>query len=204
LIAAARLAVERELPILFTSEMVRAVLDGRKYVTRREIDPPVERRGGAWYWSHRRYDNGAGVHYFHSQIITPSIRRAMLAAAPYLVGDRLYVRETYAHSPRGVFYLADYRERGDVVRGLEAHELKWSPSIHMPKRVARTFLRVTAVRVERLCSLTKADALAEGFDSISAFAVGWNSISDAKWRSNPWVWVFDFERETGELSDRSA
>lgn len=87
---------------------------------------------------------------------------------------------------------------------------KWRPSIFMPRDAARIFLRVTNVRVERLQDITEEDAIAEGirigiggepyFSCRDAFVALWNSINTKRgygWDSNPWVWVYEFERAEG-------
>ena len=125
----------------------------------------------------------------------------------------------------GPVYAADYSDK--VLAELKAKHFRWRPSIHMPKEIARTFLRVTDVRVEHLQDITDAKAKAEGirgfwtgmgesgyavsadsrtfFDGpIGAFASLWNStikpaeLADYGWNANPWVWVYYFERISKE------
>lgn len=183
--------------IFFVSELVQAVLDGTKSKTRRVLDPQPARRGGAWWWTHPRYDNGGGAKYFHSGTITPSLRQAMVPCAPRAVGDLLYVRETYTYSTGNrVIYLADYRAPGDVIAGLEAGQRKWRPSIHMPRRLARIYLRVTHVDVEQLGEISDDDVLAEGVDSRRAFTELWDRFAGptSNVSADPWVWVYSFER----------
>lgn len=117
-------------PMLFNTDMVRAILAGTKTVTRRVVKPQPD----------KRLTDGNG-------------REIMAAAcAPYKPGDILYVRETWATTPNGQDYLYRADADGNAVKDRSGnwHVPKWRPSIHMPAEAARIFLRVTAVRVERL------------------------------------------------------
>lgn len=189
-----------EKPILFNTEMVKAILEGRKTQTRRLVKniplhepyfdvvdgiPCACDEDGDWY---------------------PAVD-----FSPIQKGDVLYVRETWADipetAPGNLHYRADatqadldwFREKG----------WKWRPSIHMPKGAARLFLRVTGVRCERLQDMTPEDCANDGgFESEAIKAVGiaplfgtlWDSTvnKDAMarwgWAANPWVWVIEFER----------
>lgn len=198
-------------PILFNTEMVRAILDGRKSCTRRIIKPQPQ---GYFEVSEEPlyiYDTDG-----KQGKITP----------PYQPGDILYVRETWCALPvneaghmRGhsvYYYKADRDLRPEGWRG------NWHPSIHMPKEAARIWLKVTDVRVERLKDITGFSVQKEGievepnecagkFDFISElfflFQRLWDSTvkkSDLDrygWNANPWVWVIEFERcEKSELN----
>ena len=97
---------------------------------------------------------------------------------------------------------------------LDGLNVRWRPSIHMPKEAARIFLRVTDIRVERLQDITYEGCKAEGFDgafftddteglpaiAIRRFSRLWDSTIKKKniglfdWEANPWVWVIEFER----------
>ena len=182
-------------PILFNTEMVRAILEGCKTVTRRVVKPKPEK--GA----HSPYEC-VGCRF--------AFRIGERACTnqynpPYHPGNILYVRETWAPNIEGgYFYRADGVD--DVFGG-------WHPSIHMPWEAARIFLRVTDVRVERLQSMLPCDIQKEGcpyiysgFDEEQApdwygwMKNIWNStINPADraiygWDANPWVWVIEFER----------
>ena len=185
-------------PILFNAEMVRAILDGRKTVTRRVIHIP-------------------NYGYFMTE--PPRV------VSRYQTGDILYVRETWTilpitpgghFRPIGVYY---YKADGDM-RPDRFRVNGWHPSIHMPKEAARIFLRVQDVHVERLQDITEDEAAKEGADPAVEFntpegpeilyaadgyyAIGfkavWNrTVKPADlprygWDANPWVWVIDFER----------
>ena len=191
-------------PILFNTEMVRAILDGRKTVTRRVIR-----------WD--KVDNALSCPARRKNIEIPDdkiIER--LCGAPYCMADILYVRETWTilpgtpgdnFRPSGVYY---YKADGDM-RPDRFRDNGWHPSIHMPKEAARIFLRVQDVHVERVQEITGAECVREGIPQESlkevgeAFTVGqfadlWDStvkpadLPRYGWDANPWVWVIDFER----------
>jgi hypothetical protein len=123
-------------PILFNTQMVRAILDGRKTCTRRIVKPQPTAHYGV-------------------QCIKP----------PYQPGDILYVRETWSLRFDGekYFYKADKNTSREEKRLLDYNDVKWRPSIHMPKEAARIWLKVTNVRVERLQEITEAQTEEEGF-----------------------------------------
>lgn len=207
-------------PILFNTEMVRAILDGRKTCTRRIVKPQPTAHYGA-------------------QCIKP----------PYQPGDILYVRETWERfecwncegDERGNCPKEPKKSVLDKTCGYYMYratdeisgDAKWHPSIHMPKEAARIWLKVTDVRVERLQEIDEDGVWNEGFrftppclTRVSAdghtcdldgpctshikycdMTMGelfgrelWNSTikkSDLDrygWDANPWVWVIEFER----------
>lgn len=196
--------------ILFNTEMVRAILDGRKSCTRRVIKFPVN-----------RYTNNVPL---ADKVVVQELRCDKVnfleepffsygMNLPYQPGDILYVRETWYKGLERYMYRADYSDTEKFYRDGKEIEMKWHPSLHMPKDAARIFLRVTNVRVERLQDITVEDALAEGMDKyirlngeldensiITSFIGIWNSTikkSDLDrygWNANPWVWVIEFER----------
>lgn len=186
-------------PILFNTEMVRAILDGRKDATRRIVKGfiPDDAVWGYTAFTPKGYiscrgtfADGYGEKFFK---------------LPCEPGDILYVRETWKKAPNGYYYYEDW-QRNDI-----ADVTKWKPSIHMPKEAARIWLKVTNVRVERLQEITAEGIRNEGISSM-AVHVGdmeialkewenlWNSTikkSDLDrygWNANPWVWVIEFER----------
>ena len=184
-------------PILFNTEMVRAILDGRKTVTRRVIHIP-------------------NCGYFMTE--PPRV------VSRYQTGDILYVRETFFREDcisdcggRSDPDECPFNRVGNSCYGYKAQyttttgEIKWHPSIHMPKEAARIFLRVQDVHAERVQEITGAECVREGIPQESlkevgeAFTVGqfadlWDStVKPADlhcygWDANPWVWVIDFER----------
>lgn len=182
-------------PILFNTEMVRAILDGRKTVTRRVVKPQPESRP-----TPMKKDScwpGCFAIQGTAKVIRP----------PYQPGDTLWVRETWAKSMAGTFmYQAD--DKAIMVE-------RWRPSIHMPREAARLFLRVTGVRVERLKDIDGHGILKEGIDNgksnpamgtrwenmqSMAFAELWDNTVKPEdratygWEAHPWVFVIEFER----------
>lgn len=190
--------MSKELPILFNTRMVRAILNGEKTSTRRIIKS------------------------INTDIET------LKKACQYQPGDILYVRETWEHFE---CWNCEGDERGncpkepqknvldkicgcymyratDEIRG----DAKWHPSIHMPKKAARIWLKVTNVSVEHLQDITAEDALREGADKyihpngelnknavITSFMGIWdNTVNKSDiciygWNANPLVYVIDFE-----------
>lgn len=185
-----------EKPILFNTEMVRALLDGRKTQTRRVIRnlcleaPYAEEDEGRLFLAD---DDGE----FHSAETFSNVQR----------GDRLWVRETWAYNRDRWLYKADYPDSED------RSWARWRPSIHMPREAARIFLRVTDVWAERLQNIDAWDILAEGVtcDTDAAwcdivrlkFRELWDrTIKPADrdrygWSANPWVWVIQFKKAEG-------
>jgi hypothetical protein len=205
-------------PIIFNTEMVRAILDGRKTQTRRIVSKKwltlvekVLEANGKWVWDTA-----------DAELTTPYGRP----------GDILWVRETVCIPPvnwadktqecirddSGNWRHIAYRADASCEDGMHDYGLKWTPSIHMPKWAAQIFLRVTDLRVERLQNITEADGQAEGIERISlgpdeidgvqvhpmtstyraAFSAAWDAIYSKRgfgWQNNPWVWVAEFQRE---------
>lgn len=204
-------------PILFNTEMVRAILDGRKTVTRRVIKPQPEGKPVPMTKS------GCWPGYFAIQGTDKVVR------PPFLPGDVLWVRETWAHpSEKEILAGAEqnkYLYRADTPAQPCAWD-RWRPSIHMPREAARIFLRVKDVRVERLQEITEDGAKSEGavksypytdpetgktdfmLDEKGTYRSGFSQIWDSTvpkhpnkfkrypyyWADNPWVWVIEFER----------
>ena len=177
-------------PILFNTEMVRAILDGRKSCTRRLPRKQIEEK-------YLEYDEWVqavavpGCTYLRE-------KEFYTQYPPYRPGDILYVRETFIQAAAHTFwYKAD--DNSWISEGLH-----WKPSIHMPKEAARIWLKVTDVRVERLQDMTDDDAEAEGCFDYTSTALGFPDVWDSTikksdrdrygWEANPWVWVIEFER----------
>lgn len=194
--------IENAKPILFNTEMVRAILDGRKTVTRRVVKNAPTQVDLKPY-------NADGMYG-----IISSNARVYPFRPPYQIGDILYVRETWER------LIGHYIYRVDQKPGMK-NSGKWRPSIHMPKEAARIFLRVTDVHVERLQDIQergKYSAQQEGFindidlnsgtgkSAKRQFSDLWDStIKPADrdrygWDANPWVWVIEFERISKEES----
>ncbi len=187
----------KERPILFNTEMVKAILDGRKTCTRRAIKFPNGMTG--------RPIGKAGDNSNPLGVMYPGgIKRP-----PYQLGDILYVRETWFKDVDRYMYRANYSDQEKFYRDSKEIEMKWKPSIHMPKEAARIWLKVTDVKVEQLQEMDKTDALKEGIDprlclnlshALTKFKKIWDSTikkSDLDiygWDADPWVWVIEFER----------
>lgn len=186
-------------PILFNTEMVQAILDGRKTCARRVAKNVPDH-------THRIepvYENGRfQFDCFYSSYVAALDADAdfcMPCFPPYQQGDILYVRETWCkgswmNEKERYYYKADDNDFHCV----------WHPSIHMPKEAARIWLRVTDVRVERLQDMTDDDAETEGCFDYTSTALGFPDVWDSTikksdigrcgWAANPWVWVVEFER----------
>ena len=210
-------------PILMNTEMVRAIIDGRKTVTRRIVKPQHLRVLDSPY------------HKAHPDVPDKALLER-LRAPPYSPGDILWVREKFAgdgYDENGESYVygTDVDECGRVVWGdinkgewAPASDYHWCPSIHMPREAARIWLRVTDVRVERLQEIKNHECVAEGavkrpnytkrHDLVlhnryrQEFAELWDSTIKPVdrerygWAANPWVWRVVFERcEKPEAAD---
>lgn len=196
-------------PILFNTEMVRAILDGGKTCTRRickDANEYVVPDMDFFNADKRTY----AVHNFADQEHTEQLSTAE-RSCPICPGDILYVRETWYKSPSRYMYRADYSHTEQFYTGGKEVSIKWHPSIHMPKEAARIWLRVTDVRVERLQDITIDDIRGEGLSSVAVHAGDmeialeewkrlWNStikksdIDRYGWDASPYVWVIEFER----------
>ncbi len=220
----------KERPILFSAPMVRALLDGSKTQTRRIVlNPGFSPRCWSEAVPHNNGDGGMGVFgseaYLRVGFDEASDRCGERIRCPYgFVGDRLWVRETFAVPP-GSTRLGDVAFRADRP---EPGAGPWKPSIFMPRWASRLALEVTSVRVERLQSISPDDCLGEGVRVprcgcegchrsmticpadgsalIESYATLWDGINRdrAPWSSNPWVWVVGFKRVTAELARGAA
>ena len=192
-------------PILFNTEMVKAILGGRKTTTRRVIKPQPA-------YELRKMDDmchhGQWHEYSESPLCDPTYKSPWGAGYPgpvAEVGDVLYVRETFCpydadHVIDGVKYAYKADATPDSEEARKAYGYKWKPSIFMPKEAARIFLRVANVKAERLQDITEDGAKAEGAKEKRDFIRIWNNTIPDKdsqqlvWSANPWVWVISFER----------
>ncbi len=194
----------RVLPILFNTDMVLAILDGRKTVTRRVV------KKSQCMLADRKEPHELDRRHALFDGMTDAELVACTYRPPYKPGDTLYVRETWCkNADSEEYYYAANRETGVCA----PYGLKWRPSIHMPKQAARIWLRVMDVRVERLQDMTGQDILQEGVNchvhpeahyfegnKKMMFEEVWNSTIKRQdldrygWDANPWVWVIEFER----------
>lgn len=170
-------------PIIFSGPMVRALLDGRKTQTRRVIKLPTKGeyiRPDMGGWEATTVGGGSSFTIKRDGTRVPA--REMVAiwnrttgtviAARYQVGDRLWVRENFAHvgttDPGFLTFQATYPDDlsrlglENVPATLKEAGYKWRPSIHMPRTLSRITLVVTAVKIEPLKDISETDAFAEG------------------------------------------
>lgn len=191
-------------PILFNTEMVRAIMDGRKSCTRRMVKPqPNEKHTyPLGFVTDSTEKKEVGCFGFGINEYSGSIQ---YTKPQYQPGDILYVRETWGH-PISLNSDKQYVFRADKIAesGFKNDSHIWHPSIHMPKKAARIWLNVTNVRVERLQDMTDDDAEAEGCFDYTSTALGFPDVWDSTikkydldsygWNANPWVFVIEFER----------
>ena len=159
-------------PILFNSDMVRAILDNRKQQTRRKVKlvgPPDSEPIPEHAWVDRSYEKPehGNVPCLKVPFSDETLQRHF---PPWQVGDRLWVRETWCNGNGLNLLLPDGRtgpKAPDVIYAAdETYRLptgtKWRPSIFMPRWASRITLEITAIRVERLQEITAEDARSEG------------------------------------------
>ncbi len=190
-------------PIIFSTPMVQAILDGRKTQTRRLIkDKDIT----------NNFDidvDGSAYAYINPETGDSCPPTAI---AKYQVGDILWVRETWSRDESGEYvYRTNYGTTEDD--SFPPSVFKWKPSIHMPREAARIFLLVTNVRVERVQDITEDEAIKEGAKAYGpnncsgtsariAFAEIWDkTTTEHEWRTNPWVWVIEFEKISKEEAE---
>lgn len=226
-------------PILFSTEMVQAILSGRKMQTRRIIK---SRHESGIFQVCKNFD-GKVTSIESLDWDECNCEKDILSK--YQIDDILWVRETFCDVSHNLENENCFLYKADFL-GTTAELVKWKPSLFMPKEAARIFLKVTNVRCERLNDISEEDAIAEGIDRfenslfnetryrdytdgkrrdkdfnrytemakqvgyshfggnpwpdwrdpITSFQSLWQSINAKKhpWKSNPWVWVYDFER----------
>ena len=211
----------KERPILFSGPMILAILDGSKTQTRRVVKQVATEPSPAlavcrcaaddtwiaWWgdapkqqtWQQvtdERYPDGGGFKCPHGK-----------------PGDRLWVRETWAIATAES--QAEFNKLAEVAwyRADGERDIKWRPSIFMPRWASRITLEIVNVRVERLQEVSESDALAEGIqidpdtshcipgeeigisDPVEAYAYLWDRIHGiGSWGRNDWVWVIEFKR----------
>ena len=199
----------KDRPILMSAPMVRATL--------RDLDPKQQTRRVAKDVKHPDFGN-----VYTPGSLASEPQSVIERACPYgQPGDRLWVRETFAHIYRDnskpeqrrdddVAYRADHPGLDEYAYG------SWKPSIHMPRWASRITLEITRVRLGRLNAITEADCVAEGIEKTAhdfwrlygphyganatysprtSFRTLWESINGAEsWAADPWVWVVEFKR----------
>lgn len=218
-------------PILFNTEMVKAIMRGDKTVTRRVVKPqPMSKlayacmgyKHGTWgypgadnwkYWEDESFRLPDGL---------SDKERNRHWTPPYRHGDILYVREAWHKDISRYMYKSDYHDGEKFYRDGNEVSIKWRPSIHMPKEAARIFLRVTDAWVERLDEIDGQGLIDEGLFSLdelrhglmrekfAAFENLWNSTIKPTdralygWDANPFVWVIEFEQISKEEAMNDA
>lgn len=196
----AAIADTRDYPILFDTQMVRAILSGEKTQTRRLFKSPLSKAmepaleiwqdGCEWI---ARSKNGK----CYKQPIT----------CPWgNTGDLLWVKETWAPALGDIAYKADYSKQ---VLSEPGNKGVWHPSIHMPKTASRIWLKITDIKAERIQSVSEEDAKAEGCGAAKIYGfseIGQSNFREgffAKWITiygiesyyeNPWLWAIKFHR----------
>ncbi|HCG7649457.1 TPA: hypothetical protein NJ443_003685 [Vibrio parahaemolyticus] len=209
------------IPMIFNTEMVKALLDGRKTVTRR----PIKRIGEFNFV----VENGQTKERYVTDENNPHQKWLKF---PINIDDLIYVRETFCPDPDcdhdswdehelsffewnncgcSAAFLPDALKTNEhcLFKAEGFPDLKWTPSIHMPRWASRLTLRVTNVRIERVQEITEDQAVQEGLakhpqlpawwspvgyqtSPIYAYEELWNSIYQ-NWDENPYVWVIEFE-----------
>jgi hypothetical protein len=208
----------KERPILFSGQMVRAILEGRKTQTRRvgkdQNHKPVAEDENGWYY---QVPINHGSFIFNDRVHVPCPYGNPWAEPK----ERLWVRETWRpQHPYDLpgqekpIYAADWTpEEFEQIYG---KTWGWKPSIFMPRWASRITLEIVNVRVERLQEISEADAIAEGVYTneqalqklglpadtklqgtcVDKYRIVWESINGKKhpWASNPWVFVIEFKK----------
>ncbi|MBP4063487.1 hypothetical protein J9896_08745 [Acinetobacter baumannii] len=200
----------KERPILFNSEMVRAILEGRKTQTRRLLKEKL-------ISEQAEFECGNRPNVTRSE---PNLQYYIDNGCPFgQIGDRLWVRETWRIDPNASGWSMnedepcsgwiDYKAGGTsevtapsfnaVQKSFPKGEVDWDflpfnwrPSIHMPRWASRILLEITEIRVERLNEITEADAKAEGLDnsrSEAAIQIGWYELPVPAFR-RVWEWIY--------------
>lgn len=212
-----------EKPIIFSGAMVNAILNGEKTQTRRVIKPQPEFELFTED-DFIAYTIAHGDNYGHyERVANYRVGDSLWVRERHtFIADHFAIRAGVAYADRYVSWLDDDTSKlnGKTVFNVMSPDAwKWRPSIFMPRWASRITLRVTNVRAERLQAISKEDCCAEGIESLElydnycsiassigdlgeppvkrAFVDLWNQINEKRgygWDSNPWVWVYTFEK----------
>lgn len=210
----------KHFPILFSTPMVQAILEGRKTMNRRVVKPQPNENGMSFMKNPPLDWERIYREEWKPWKLEKEDGETIALHCPYgQPGDVLWVRETYCISSCRKRYKANGEWSKEEIAAGENN--RWKPSIHMPKAACRIWLHVKAVRVERLQDISEQDAIAEGVQisfqnerytlyknylnpdkcnygfqvASNSFKTLWKSINgDESWKANPWVWVVEFER----------
>jgi hypothetical protein len=197
----------KERPIIFSGPMVRAILEGKKTQARQVVKPQPT---ADWGWSNEGTRNGSIIDLLSSK---PEIK------CPFLKGQRLWVRETWApfsawNTDEGIevdiidlptpkltgkeqiAYKADFNNVFS-----ESANIRWRSPIHMPRWASRITLEIKDIRVERVQDITKKDVKAEGVSDWEEFRELWDKLNarrgfknrGSSWDKNPYCWVIAFD-----------
>lgn len=244
-----------EHPIQFSTPMVEAIVAGKKVATRRILTVPWKGQTRAFPYS-PYYDESDGK-LFCSDEYGDWHEATKFLRSPYgypedprgIRAHRLWVRETWRPEERSTDGLDGIRFRaGDAFVPIDespeaadawvqvnawrrfhrpASHNPWRPAMYLPRWACRLVLEVTALRVERLQSMTWADIRKEGvgcpehdFESgfccsecpalRAEFSKKWDEINgkrfdgDVVWAKNPWVWVVEFKMVERAIESRIA
>ena len=205
-------------PILFSTPMVQAILEGIKTQTRRVVKPtPIENENYHFEKLEKLGSNMFGM--IPNKGIEIDNRTIFpfngIWKCPYEVGDVLWVRETFMDAPNYPLLPEKYRYKASVSEQyLIEWKGCWKPSIFMPKEACRIFLRLKSIKVERLKSITREDARSEGierdpvsgtkfknyiddsttYNEKTSFFSLWEMINGKRsLEANPYVFVYEFE-----------
>ncbi len=201
---------------MFKSDMIQAIVDGKKTQTRRLSGlKEINQNPGA---VHYLGINSLGEYAF--ELFLPDGTSTLKYIKPrYHVGEGLYLKETWRifrfNDVECSFYV-EYRDGGiqhfpsitDEIfdrywRTPDMPEDKWRSPLFMPAWSARYFIRITGVRVERLQTITPEDCYAEGVgtswapasNQLATYSRLWDSLyPEFPWATSPWVWVYGFEK----------
>lgn len=210
--------MKKEIPILFSTPMVQAILEGRKTITRRTKSLEFVNDNLDWNWEYKGLCD-------HGHLIRNNLYGSQNAVkCPYgKPGDILWVREsiTVLEPEHCIAIKERFAYKADVTDA-ESEKIRqefikmgypyqWKPSIHMPKDACRIWLEVTEVRAERLQEINEQEVKAEGIEETdgpwfkvpgsntykptakAAFVALWKSINgEESWNANPWLWVISF------------
>jgi len=204
-------------PMLFSGELIRALLAGNKAQTRRIMKPQPKLKddGVTHWWPSNIMQTMLTIEGRMDQSSTRDIYPDFVAgeSCPFGgIGDLIYVRETFRlFNSADECGCADFpcpcpNDNTPIYRAnFNDREAVWKPSIHMPRLASRLTLKITDVRVERIQDISEDDAWAEGVDrncvlnipvsdaASAEFSRLWESVYPDSWDKNEWVWVMDFE-----------
>jgi len=217
---------QKEHPIIFCTEMVKAIQDNEKTMTRRTHGLELINRHPDEY-QFIEFKEDLGYPASRGYLWAGFKRRNKSYSTVYIkcpygqVGGLLWVRETWAKRVDGVDQILYKAQYENVVQMLDLPDfnIKWKPPIHMFKKDARLWLEKTAIRVERLQDISRGEIRAEGvglppsprftpgvFSELhQEFAYLWDKLNAKRgysWEFNPWVWPISFKHSGRNIGDK--